>query len=170
MTSHFINIFIEDTNWASSLANAEKLAQKASDAVFDNLYNNWDMPFLGDKPVVVNLSLSNDKHIKELNKTYRKKDKPTNVLSFALIDDENFEQNCEIFDEIELGDIIISIDTLKKEAAEKNIKLEDHFTHLFIHGLLHLSGFDHIEDEEAEEMEALEIDILSNLNINNPYE
>ena len=75
----------------------------------------------------------------------------------------------ELFGEVELGDIIIALETMQREAAEKQISLHDHFCHLFTHGILHLLGFDHIEDEEAEHMENFEINILKRLNIKNPY-
>ena len=95
--------------------------------------------------------------------------KPTNVLSFAAVDDPDFDRNTELFGEIELGDIIIALETMQREAAEKGIPLRDHFCHLFTHGILHLLGFDHIEDDEAEYMEEFEINILKRLNIKNPY-
>ena len=92
-------------------------------------------------------------------------DKPTNVLSFANIDDEMFWQELETADEIELGDIIVALETLKREAAEKNIPLLHHFAHLLIHGILHLLGYDHMEEEERREMEALQEKILEKLQI-----
>ena len=102
--------------------------------------------------------LADDAFIQDLNKTYRSKDKPTNVLSFPQ--DEDFS----------LGDIILAYETIKREADEQHKSFEAHLTHLCIHGTLHLLGFDHISDKEAEEMEALEIRILAGLNIENPYE
>ena len=98
--------------------------------------------------------------IQELNKTYRAKDYPTNVLSFPF--DDNLLPNL-------LGDIVIASQIIKKEAEEQAKELQHHWTHIIIHGFLHLLGYDHIEDEEAEEMEGLEIKILKELNIKNPY-
>ena len=111
----------------------------------------------------VGVQLMNDTDIQQLNKTYRGKDKPTNILSFP--DGETVEDG-----ELYLGDLAISIPTMEKEAKELGISIEHHMTHLSIHGLLHLLGFDHEEDEEAEEMESLEIAILAQLDIKNPYE
>ena len=129
-----------------------------------------DIDFLGtEKLINVNLCLSDDNEVRTLNRDFRGIDKPTNVLSFAAIDDPDFDKNLELFDEIELGDIIIALETMLREASEKQISLQDHFCHLFTHGLLHLLGFDHIEDDEAEYMEEFEINILNKLNIKNPY-
>ncbi len=122
------------------------------------------------KPVIINILFTGDKEIREFNKNYRGKDKPTNVLSFANIDDENFAQNLKLFPEIELGDIIVSVETMEKEAKEKNISAAHHLSHLLVHSFLHLLGFDHQNDNEASAMENLEIKILKKLGINNPYE
>lgn len=101
--------------------------------------------------------LADDEFIKDYNKRFRNQDKATNVLSFA-------EKNGNY-----IGDIIISITTLKKEAQEQNKNFDDHFTHILIHGILHLLGYDHIKNDERKIMENLEISILSKLNISNPY-
>ena len=100
---------------------------------------------------------------------FRGMDKPTNVLSFANIDDDDFWDSLDDDVEHELGDIILSFDTMLREANEKNITLYAHYCHLLVHGFLHLLGFDHIEDEEAEEMENLEVEILSLFSVDNPY-
>ncbi len=97
-----------------------------------------------------------------LNHTYRNKDKPTNVLSFPS----------EIPDFVEsdhLGDLAICAPVVEREAIEQDKPVNHHWAHMTIHGLLHLLGYDHIEDVEAEEMEALEIKLLSYLDIANPY-
>ncbi|KAA0874633.1 rRNA maturation RNase YbeY [Nitrincola tapanii] len=99
----------------------------------------------------------------ELNRTWRGKDYPTNVLSFP------FEAPPGIpIDSI--GDLVICAEVVKQEALEQGKQELDHWAHLVIHGLLHLIGFDHINDAEAEEMEALEISLLARLGIPNPYE
>ncbi len=115
----------------------------------------------------VSIALIDDKQIQEINKEYRGKDKATNVISFANIDyglDFIEEENTVL-----LGDIVISYDTLKKEANDTNIEIKDHLYHLLCHGMLHLLGFDHIDNDEAEEMENLEIKIMDEFNIKNPY-
>lgn len=98
----------------------------------------------------------------QLNSQYRQKDKPTNVLSFPFEVPEGIELNL-------LGDLVICADLVVQEALEQNKAIKDHWAHLVIHGCLHLLGFDHIEDDEAQEMESLEISLLAQLNINDPY-
>ncbi|CAB5495669.1 Metal-dependent hydrolase YbeY, involved in rRNA and/or ribosome maturation and assembly [Bathymodiolus thermophilus thioautotrophic gill symbiont] len=101
--------------------------------------------------------------IQHLNKAYRNKDKPTNVLSFPS------DLPKEI-DEAILGDVVICSAVVKAEAQMQHKTFEHHLMHIAVHGALHLLGYDHIEEEEAEAMEALEIKILHGLKICNPYE
>lgn len=103
------------------------------------------------------IRLTNDTGIQQLNRDFRQKDKPTNVLSFPHDDPEY------------LGDIAISYETIKREAEEQGKDFIHHFTHMLIHGFLHLNGYDHETDAEAEEMESLEIKILADMGIENPY-
>ena len=103
----------------------------------------------------------------QLNRDYREKDKPTNVLSFP------FEAPAMIpVDELPnyLGDLVICESVLCEEANAQNKTYQDHYIHLIIHGLLHLLGFDHIDEDEAEIMENLEVIILKKLGVSNPYE
>ena len=97
-----------------------------------------------------------------LNDQYRGKNKPTNVLSFPAEIPEFVESEL-------IGDMVICAPLVQKEAEQQNKSLQDHWAHLTIHGCLHLLGFDHIEDEEAEQMEAIEIKVLQQLGIANPY-
>ena len=99
----------------------------------------------------------------ELNHQYRGKNKPTNVLSFPFEVPEGIEINL-------LGDLVICSDVVNKEAIEQNKNIYDHWAHLVIHGCLHLLGYDHIEEDDAVEMESLEIKLLSTLGIDNPYQ
>ena len=99
----------------------------------------------------------------ELNLTYRGKDKPTNVLSFPFECPPGIELPL-------LGDLIICRQVVEQEAQEQNKPLAAHWAHMVVHGSLHLLGYDHIEDEEAEEMEALEIEFLAALGFANPYQ
>lgn len=104
----------------------------------------------------------------ELNLQYREKDKPTNVLSFPS---DIPEEMLNVLDAEPLGDLVICIPVVLQEASEQQKTPIDHFTHLLVHGVLHLLGYDHETSEaEAEEMEALEIEILKKLGIANPYQ
>lgn len=122
---------------------------------------------LPDSDLEVSVCLTNDERVQELNKQYRQKDKPTNVLSFPQddsLDDKGADEMA-----IMLGDIVLSHDTILKEAKEQKKSFKDHYSHLLVHGCLHLAGYDHDTDEDADEMETLEISILEKLNVNNPY-
>jgi len=140
-----IDIAIESEGWPDY----ETLAAQAIEAVSAEL----ESPREGE----LSLVLSNDAQVQVLNKTYRDKDKPTNVLSFP--------QTGPL-----LGDIVLARETINREAAEKKISFEAHVTHLIIHGWLHLQGFDHLTDETAAEMESIEISALATLSIDNPYQ
>jgi probable rRNA maturation factor len=97
-----------------------------------------------------------------LNKTYRHKDKPTNVLSFPFEAPEGVELEL-------LGDLIICAPILEEEAIRQHKSLHDHWAHIVIHGTLHLLGYDHLSDQQAEAMESLETTLLARLNIDDPY-
>lgn len=129
-------------------------------------------PFKKVSEVEVALLLSNNNKLQNLNNQFRGKNKPTNVLSFPDIDVESQKilEFQSLKDYITLGDIAFSYETIKLEAEEQNKSFEDHFTHLLVHGILHLIGFDHeISKKDAEEMESLEIEILKTLLISSPY-
>ncbi|UTM57966.1 rRNA maturation RNase YbeY [Photobacterium sp. CCB-ST2H9] len=118
-------------------------------------------PFQADAEVTVRLV--DEAESQTLNRDYRGKDKPTNVLSFP------FEAPPGVELEL-LGDLIICRQVVEKEAEEQNKPLLAHWAHMVVHGSLHLLGYDHIEDDEAEEMEALETEIMQGLGFANPYE
>jgi len=101
-----------------------------------------------------------------MNRQYRGKDYATNVLSFPADLPEGLPED---FDFPQLGDLVICAPVVAREAAEQGKALGDHYAHLTIHGVLHLLGFDHVEEAEAEEMEALERQILASLGIADPY-
>ena len=128
------------------------------------------LPWLStESKININLCLSDDDHIRCLNRDFRHLDQPTNVLSFANIDFEDFAKENELFETLELGDIIIAFETVQKQAIEQEITLSAHFCHLLTHGILHLLGYDHQTPAEASEMESLEANVLARLNIENPY-
>lgn len=124
-------------------------------------------------PVSVSVKLSDNAEVHALNREWRDKDKPTNVLSFPMLDDDEIDALLDgtyNAPEILLGDIILAYETCAAEAAEKEISIAHHATHLVIHGMLHLLGHDHIDDEEAEAMEALEVKALASMGLHNPYD
>ena len=102
--------------------------------------------------------LSDDAHVRALNRDYRGRDAPTNVLSFPMPQDTGL-----------LGDVVLARETLAREAGEQGKRFEDHLTHLLVHGVLHLLGFDHDNDADANAMEAREAAVLARLGIDNPY-
>jgi probable rRNA maturation factor len=110
----------------------------------------------------VTLALTDDAEMRALNRTWRGKDAPTNVLSFPA-DDAIGEPGF-------LGDVVLTYDTSLEEAREQDIALADHVAHLVVHGVLHLLGFDHVDDAEAERMEDVERRALASLGIADPYE
>lgn len=110
--------------------------------------------------------LTHDAEIHALNRDFRGMDKPTNVLSFATLDsDEDVPEDIPY----PLGDVIIAWETMKREALEQDKEFLDHLRHMMVHGTLHLIGYDHMDDAEAAEMEGLEIEILKEMNVENPY-
>jgi probable rRNA maturation factor len=120
--------------------------------------------------VEVAVRLTDDAEVHALNRDFRGKDKPTNVLSFPQVQDDLLEGLANSDDgEILLGDIVLARETCAREADEKRITLTDHATHLIVHGTLHLVGYDHMDDASAAAMEALEVKALASLGIGNPY-
>ncbi len=120
--------------------------------------------------VEVAVRLTDDAEVQTLNRDFRGKDKPTNVLSFPQVQDDLLAGLANSDDgEILLGDIVLARETCAREAEEKAISLIDHATHLIVHGTLHLVGYDHGDDVSAAAMEAIEVKALASLGIANPY-
>ena len=147
-----LDIEIEHEGW-QAIAGLEELARRAASAV------------LKDDPRAVALLFSDDEEIRVLNREWRGQDKPTNVLSFPAATDMTLPEG----ETVPLGDIILAYETVARESAEQNKSLTDHTAHLIVHGILHLLGYDHMEEAEAEEMEAREREILAALGIADPY-
>ncbi len=116
-------------------------------------------------PGIVNIAIVDAKESQALNKQFRHKDKPTNVLSFPF---EAFEGM--VIEEHIIGDLVICADVIQQEADAQQKDPLAHWAHLSIHGSLHLVGFDHQNDAEANKMESLEIELLQQLGYPNPYE
>lgn len=154
-----IAITLQAGDWADD---AEGLILKAARAALDDTFDE------AGGPAEMSIVLADDEAVRALNRDFRGKDKPTNVLSFAFLDDES-DSSPDPDAPIMLGDIVLSLDTLRREAVEQGKPLSRHLTHLVIHGVLHLLGHDHLNDDEAERMEALETGILGRLGVPDPY-
>ena len=127
-------------------------------------------PLLANARLVASLLFTSDAEVHTLNREWRQRDKPTNVLSFPMLEGAELEDLAPDGPPEMLGDIALAYETCAREAAEKGVTLEAHATHLIVHGLLHLAGHDHVEsDQQAEAMEALETAILAKLGIADPY-
>lgn len=146
--------------------------QLAAEAVHAALRQTPQGELAGKRTLVeVSVRLAGDAEVRTLNATYRGKDKPTNVLSFPMIQADLLE-TIDMGDEdgeILLGDLILAHETCAREAQERGISLADHATHLIVHGTLHLIGHDHEEEVEAIAMEAIETRALASLGLADPY-
>ncbi len=118
--------------------------------------------YLKTLPAIASLLVTTPEEIQQLNKQYRDKDKATNVLSFPMLLPEEI-------DVCLLGDIALCAAVINREAKQQSKAENAHWAHMVVHGMLHLQGFDHIGNQEAEEMEQLEIKILNQLGFDNPY-
>lgn len=128
---------------------------------------------LASTPAAIELSvrLTSDDEVHALNRQYRGKDAPTNVLSFPMVQPDLLDTVTQNSDdgEVLLGDIVLAHGVCAREAAERDVSVSEHLTHLMVHGVLHLLGYDHQTDEDAEAMEAIERDALAALGLADPY-
>ncbi|MEE3626246.1 rRNA maturation RNase YbeY [Nitrospirillum sp. BR 11752] len=168
-----IIVEVEAGDWEATIPGVEEVVTKAArKALVQALAVDADA--LPEGEGEVSILLSDNAAVRVLNHQYRGKDKPTNVLSFPMLGDEDEDEEFELPEGMDrppylLGDIILAYETLMTEAAEQNKPVANHLTHLVIHGVLHLLGYDHIEDAEAETMERLETVILADMGIADPY-
>ncbi len=125
----------------------------------------------GAVTVEVSVKFTSDEEVRTLNRDYRGKDAPTNVLSFPMVQPDLFDTVDQNSDdgELLLGDIVLAHGVCSREAAEKGIAIEAHAMHLVVHGTYHLLGYDHMSDADAEEMEQAEREALAALGIADPY-
>jgi len=155
-----------DEDWDSSRS-WEQLARSAAQAA---IAESAFPELAEDRPVEISVTLTGDEKVRELNAHWRGKDKPTNVLSFPMADERDLSRATLADSELLLGDIILARGVCEAEAAERGVSVEDHATHLLVHGTLHLLGYDHHDDRDAADMEAREVRALARLGIANPYE
>ncbi|MEL6237201.1 MAG: rRNA maturation RNase YbeY [Pseudomonadota bacterium] len=127
-------------------------------------------PELANARLEASVLFTDDAAIHQLNRQWRERDRPTNVLSFPMLSRADLGALDPQGPPILLGDIALALETVSREAREKDVPLKAHVAHLVIHGLLHLAGYDHVQSEEAAEaMEALETRALAKLGIADPY-
>jgi len=157
-----------DSDWAER-TRWQTLAQKAVESAVAHSRHNALIE--SDLSVEVSVKFTNDGEVKALNAAYRGKDKPTNVLSFPMFEAELLEPLAMADGgEVLLGDVVLAQGVCAAEAADKGVPVEDHATHLVVHGTLHLLGYDHeTSDDEAESMEDVERKALAALGLGDPY-
>jgi probable rRNA maturation factor len=153
---------IEGGDWGE-IDRIQALAETALDAASRDLSSNEAQPFPADPPEV-SLVLADDEAMAAINAEWRSQPKPTNVLSFPALPLAPGGRPGPL-----LGDIILARQTIEHEALDLGKSLDEHVTHLIVHGFLHLFGYDHVETEDAEKMEAIETRILTSLNLSDPY-
>ena len=161
-----VNIQLRDARWKKALRpyckTVRGVCYEALAATrIASLPCHWEMAVV----------LADDATVQELNRTYRGFDKPTNVLSFPT--EERFEPQAKRItkglEHYELGDIVLALDTIEREAKAQGKKFTHHAAHLLVHGTLHLLGYDHIRNADAVKMELLEVQVLEKLGVSNPY-
>lgn len=150
---HAVDILVEEKQWTDALPALEDCALAALGAA----------AAANEVQGTVSVLFADDGRMKALNSQYRGRDKPTNVLSFPTGDMPS------PLADVVLGDLVLGFETVAREAAAADLSLKNHLSHLLVHGYLHLLGYDHETEDEAVEMEALEVAILKTLDIANPY-
>lgn len=156
-----------DEEWDSSRS-WEPLVRRAAEAAIAE--SAFPQLATAERPLEISVLLSSDRKVRDLNDEYRGKPRPTNVLSFPMIDRDALGETTVAGPEMLLGDIILAHGVCDAEARDKGVSLEQHATHLIVHGTLHLLGYDHHDDQGAADMEAREARALKRLGIANPYE
>ncbi len=140
----------------------EKIITNISKLLVENGY---------DSEIYLSILLTDNKYIIKINKNFRKKTSPTNIISFPS-NDLNYPKsgkNRKLEKLLHFGDIVISLEKVLSESKKENKNFKNHFYHILLHGLLHLLGYDHNDDESAKNMEDLEVSILNSIGIDNPY-
>ena len=147
-------ISIDDKAWTGACGDVEILCRAAAQAVMEARKTQAG----------VTIVLSNNARMRALNYQFRGRDQPTNVLSFPAV------RNYAVDSALSLGDVVLGLETVKSECQKYGCSLDEHLTHLVVHGCLHLLGFDHSTDAEATRMEGLETTILKRLGVPDPYQ
>ena len=155
-----------DPEWDSSSGWDSLVRRAAEAAIAESAF-----PQLASSPRAIELSvrLTGDDEVRALNAEWRGKDKPTNVLSFPQMEAEQIAMAEAEGPDLMLGDLVLAREVCEREAAEKAIPLKEHAAHLVVHGTLHLLGYDHHDDDSADDMESREVRALARLGIADPY-
>jgi probable rRNA maturation factor len=161
-----VEVSVHCDAWIAACSDAAALAATAARAALARTAT----PMVGG-PLILGLILTDDAEQRQLNRTYRGTDAPTNVLSFALADLAAAPASgaAPAGAPVLLGDVVLAFATVEREAAEQHKSLADHLVHLIVHGVLHLLGFDHQSAADAAAMEAREVAILQTLGVPDPY-
>ena len=178
---------MQNANLTVEVSVADSLLESGDDDVPDTArLQRWaQAAYLKQTPAIVSMYIAGSDEIQQLNRQYRDKDRPTNVLSFPMStddawpepgmapameespvnnDDEDQQANMDL-----LGDIALCAEVIRREAEQQHKSLDAHWAHMVVHGMLHLQGYDHIDETEAEQMEQLETSILAEFGIADPY-
>ena len=155
-----------DGEWDSSTGWDRLAEAAASAAIAESAFPQLGS---GERTVELSIRLAGDAEVHALNSQWRGKDKPTNVLSFPMVEADQLAEGGVAGPELMLGDIILARGVCAAEAGEKSIPLESHAAHLMIHGTLHLLGYDHLDEAAAADMEERERRALARLGIADPY-
>lgn len=157
-----VEVITESPEWNASLPRAEYTCWQAAVAAFEEVQPNT-------RGAEVNVILTDDARIKFLNKSYRNRDEPTDVLSFPILGEDSAAVSLMPNQPLLLGDIVIALETTTADAVKFEKPLSEHLSHLVVHGMLHLCGYNHLVDADAHEMERLETKILVLLGLSDPY-
>jgi len=184
-----VEVMIEAPAWTGAVRGAEAVCRRAAEAAVTAALPDSPLagvPMLEDPGLALCVVLEDNGAVAALNKAYRGQDKPTNVLAFAALEDadgivmlpggegdadedDDGEEAWDDDEPLHLGDVILAFETVRDEAASDGRLLSDHLTHLVVHGVLHLLGHDHQDDDEAARMEGLETRVLAGLGIADPH-
>ncbi len=165
--SYTIDVVVEYSGWHNLEFELNNYITKVATLSIE--YSGISIP---SSKVEICILLTEDSRVQQLNFEHRQKDQPTNVLSFPQIDLNELGSSLEkqsISEYLYLGDIAISYQRINEESVENDKSFKEHLTHIIIHGVLHLLGFDHKEEKEAELMESLESELMLKLSYNDPY-
>lgn len=155
-----VDIDVRCDHWREKLPHVASLCRRAAVAAAGSARDG----VVGEAAGEISIVLADDDFVQMLNRSWRDHDSPTNVLAFPASSEDMPSGEVRLF-----GDVVVAFQTTLREAEKQCKQLDHHLTHLIVHGVLHLMGYDHLTDDEAEQMETLETDILADMGIDDPY-